>query len=149
MPFMMDIESLLNEESSSRSRTDPSPSQAPLKPERSADSQLQDPSAVAVSPNSIAFTSPIAAPGLPDSRFDLSQAERRDSSDMSVMITSQMEGDTPNKNLPCQSCDKRFARRSDLVRHGKCLIRYIDFHDQLTRRRAHPYWCSTSCLSVP
>lgn len=52
------------------------------------------------------------------------------------------------KAYPCTTCGKRFARRSDLARHGKSMLKPGPSFHRLTMPRTHPLRCSPSCVRL-
>ena len=58
-------------------------------------------------------------------------------------------GQQPTKSFACSTCQKGFARRSDLVRHGKLILAHGPRTNELClpcRNRTHTYRSQASCL---
>lgn len=144
MPFIMDIESLLNEEDTSRARTDASTSQPfERKP------ALPDLAARVLSPrNALYLDTPLQSSTSAHRPFDSPNSptdqDRDPDIEMSVAMQSQPSGEVaPPKNLACTQCEKRFARRSDLVRHGNCQASLVRESYVADQSRAYSYRSET------
>lgn len=84
----------------------------------------------------------------PDIGFSHSQRHLSHVGDQNLTASRSNDKSEAMKAFACTTCQKGFARRSDLARHGMIMTVIWNSKRVLIQTifRANPYWCSTPCL---